>query len=334
RFLFKDAKNEVKFPPTGTLPGPLVTNMNPEAVIAAPTDGIRYTPDDHILFNAIGSEDPEGDPLEFTWTSSIDGVLDTEDTFDMQLSEGVHLIALDVTDEYGGTHSTTVEITVRPLMPDPFVVGHDSSLVDTPVDKDMIRYTFTIDNKGEAPATGIDVKFIVDGIQLNSDTISVSVGNQVEVRFTWEAEIGLHTIRIEVPGDSYEFNENVDHNTPPTVTTEIVNPGGKESKYKEGEEIYFKAIGNDGNGDALAYAWDFGDGTSSTRPDTSHIYAEAGTYTVTCTITDTRGGITPDTFTVEIKKEKSAGGESPGFGAVVAVAALMAVIVAVSRRKR
>ena len=170
--------------------------------------------------------------------------------------------------------------------------------------------------------------------QLNSDTVSVSVGNQVEVRFTWEAAVGPHNIRIEVPGDSYDFTENVDSNTPPAVTTEIINPGGKESKYTEGEEIYFKATGSDANNDALAYMWDFGDGTTSTRADTSHIYTEPGTYTMTLTITDTRGGTNTDTFTMEITKEKSEGGESPGFGAVVAIAAFMAVIVAVSRRRR
>ncbi|UCC93319.1 MAG: PKD domain-containing protein [Thermoplasmata archaeon] len=332
RFMFNDGKNEVRFPATGTMPGPTVVNLDPEGVIAAPTDGMRYTPDDFVPFSAVGSDDPEGDPLDYMWTSSIDGVLSTQEAFDKRLSEGEHVITLEVTDEYGGLQTLTVTVDVKAKMPEPFVVGHTSSVTD-PVEMDMIRYTITIDNRGEATAQGIEVKFIVDGTMINSDTLSVSVGNQVEVRFTWEAEVGPHTIRIEVPGDSYEFTENVNSNTPPTVTTEIVNPGGKESKYKEGEEIYFKASGSDDNGDSMTYLWDFGDGITSTKADASHIYAAPATYTVTLTITDSRGGTTTDTFTVEITKEKAEGDEAPGFGAVVAIAAFMAVIVAVSRRR-
>ncbi len=198
----------------------------------------------------------------------------------------------------------------------------------------MVRYTITLDNRGETIAQGIEVKFFVDDVLENSDTVSVSVGNEVEVRFTWEAVLGLHTMRVEVPGDSYTWDENVDRNSPPAVTTDIVNEGGKEVSYKRGTEIYFKATASDENGDEMTYLWDFGDGTpTSSQANPSHIYADAGTYTVTVTVTDSRGGSITDTFQVEVTKPKSQD-ESPGFGAVVAIAALMAVLVAVSRRRR
>ncbi len=332
RFLFNDGKNEVKYPPTGTMPGPIVINLDPLAVIAAPTDGKRYTPDNYIPFSAIGSDDPEGDPLEYKWTSSIDGVLGTQEAYDKRLSEGDHVITLEATDEYGGVHTVSVEILVKALTPEPFVVGH-SSTVDGPVEKDMIRYTFTLDNRGEATAQGIEVKFFVDDTQVNSDTVSVSVGNQLEVRFTWEAVLGPHTIRVDIPGDSYEFQEIVDPNSPPLPTTDIVNDGGKDAKYETGTEIYFEATASDLNGDSLTYEWNFGDGVTSTKAITSHIYSDAGTYTVSMTVTDSRGGSTTDTFVVEIIKEKAEGEDTPGFGAVVAIAAFVAVIVAVSRRR-
>ncbi len=334
RFLFNDGKHEVRYPDSGTIAGPTVINMDPEGVIAAPTEGMRYTPDDYIPFSAVGSEDPEQDPLEYSWTSDIDGPLSTQQAFDKRLSEGEHTITLEVTDEYGGMHTLTVDILVKALVPEPYVVGHVSSAGDdTPVEKDMVRYTIKVDNRGEAIAQGIEVKFFVDDELVNTDTVSVSVGNQVEVRFTWEAVKGPHTIRIEVPGDTYDFTENVESNTPPQVTTEIINEGGKDVKYKEGDEVYFKATGSDANSDALSYLWDFGDGMTSNKADASHIYTIPGTYTVTLTVTDDRGGSTTDTFTVDVTKAKAEGDESPGFGAVVAIAAFMAVIVAVSRRR-
>jgi PKD repeat protein len=44
----------------------------------------------------------------------------------------------------------------------------------------------------------------------------------------------------------------------------------------------------DPDGDALSYAWDFGDGATAVGKTASHAYAAAGTYTVTLTASDSR----------------------------------------------
>ena len=50
----------------------------------------------------------------------------------------------------------------------------------------------------------------------------------------------------------------------------------------------------------FSYRWDFGDGTTSTEANPSHIYREAGTYTVRLEVTDSRGakGTKEETLTV------------------------------------
>ncbi|NYI43474.1 PKD repeat protein [Nocardioides aromaticivorans] len=46
----------------------------------------------------------------------------------------------------------------------------------------------------------------------------------------------------------------------------------------------------DADGTVVGWSWDFGDGTTATGPQPSHLYTAAGTYQVTLTVTDERGG--------------------------------------------
>lgn len=330
-FVFSDGKNEVRFPVSGSLPGPTVVNLAPIAKIAAPGNNVRYTPDDYVLFSAIGSEDPDSDMLTYVWSSSLDGQLSTLDSFDRPLSEGVHIITLEASDEYGGVDSTTISVTVKPYLPHPYVVSILANSED-PVEKDMVKYTATLANDGEIRAQGIEVRFLVDDVQIRTDTVTVEMDGSSDVDFTWEAEEGTHILTVSIGDESKTFTEVVAANSLPEVTASIPEAQGGEAKFKTGKEIAFSIEANDADSDLLTYLWDFGDGVTSTQANPTHTYSTAATYPVRVTVTDKRGGVTIKDLTVTITKPKA--DESPGFGAVIAASAFMVSMLAVAVRRR
>jgi len=101
-------------------------------------------------------------------------------------------------------------------------------------------------------------------------------------------------------------------NTSPNGT--IVVPTGNPT-IQEGESVSFEGMAEDPDGDDMTYLWDFGDGISSTAlVPGNHTYSESGAYTVTFTVTDSKGAAdpTPDTRTVTV----DGGGQTATFTAV------------------
>jgi PKD repeat protein len=85
-------------------------------------------------------------------------------------------------------------------------------------------------------------------------------------------------------------------NKPPDVDFEYLIWGGGDAY--AGSRIIFTDLTLDfGN---LTYLWDFGDGRTSTEEDPEHIYDEAGTFTITLTVTDEGGEIGTKTDIITI----------------------------------
>ncbi|MGY1805395.1 PKD domain-containing protein [Blastococcus sp. SYSU D00922] len=74
-------------------------------------------------------------------------------------------------------------------------------------------------------------------------------------------------------------------NVPPTATVNVT------ADPVDPRTISVDAVGSgDPDGAIVAYAWAFGDGVTATGPAATHTYAADGTYPVTLTVTDNRGG--------------------------------------------
>ncbi|MEW5930134.1 MAG: DNA/RNA non-specific endonuclease [Gemmatimonadota bacterium] len=69
----------------------------------------------------------------------------------------------------------------------------------------------------------------------------------------------------------------------------------------EGTAVHMSAAGStDPDGDALTYAWDFGDGTTGTGAAPAHAYADNGNYVVKVTVTDPYGAESTATTSVMV----------------------------------
>jgi PKD repeat protein len=65
--------------------------------------------------------------------------------------------------------------------------------------------------------------------------------------------------------------------------------------------VRFTATASDADGDALAYFWDFGDGSFGTNGATaSKAWSTTGDYLVRCTVTDMKGGTATDSVAVKV----------------------------------
>lgn len=91
-----------------------------------------------------------------------------------------------------------------------------------------------------------------------------------------------------------------------TVDVENVSPTVNFSFSPEnpraGTAVDFTADASDPDGQIETYSWDFGDGETANGPNPTHTFENQGSYDVTLTVTDNKGGTASANKTVDVRQ--------------------------------
>jgi PKD repeat protein len=256
---------------------PVPANGRPVANPGGPYSGKAR---EAITLSGAGSSDPEGAPLTYAWDFG-DGATGTGPApTHTYLTPGTYAVTLTVNDGLADSLPATTTLTV---------------INQSPVANPAGPY---------AARRGALITFNGSGTDADGDALS----------YRWDFGDG-HTGSGAVPTHAYAsrgtfpvvltVNDGFVDSAPATTTATITNnppvanPGGPYAGAR-GTPISFAASGTDADGDDLTYRWTFGDGTTTTGANVTHVYLSLGTFTVTLVASDGQDDSAPATTTVTI----------------------------------
>jgi PKD repeat protein len=272
-------------------------NEAPVAVASAnPTTGQAPLP---VIFNGAGSTDDVG-IVTYFWDFK-DGTTSDEinpvTTFE---TAGIYNVELTVTDAEGLTDTVMVSIEVTEPNGNEAPVANASA---TPMSGDApLEVSFTGSNSTDDVAV----------VEYAWDFMDGGTSTEADPTYTFNTP-GTYDVELTVTdGDGLTDTEVVIISvTDPQMTNEApvavisANPEFGDAPL----EVVFTGSGSTDDVEVVSYAWDFGDGSSSTEADPTHIFENAESYEVTLTVTDAEGLTDTTSVTIEVMDNAPSGVE-------------------------
>ncbi|PCC34446.1 PKD domain-containing protein [Glutamicibacter sp. BW77] len=251
-------------------------NVAPEAAFSFEADELK------IEVDASASTDTDGQVVDYSWTFG-DGsapVSGNNPTAEHTYAEaGTYTVKLTVTDDAGGIGEMSVAVTVQETAPNQAPVAQFTST--------GTGQQIEFDASASTDTDGNIVSYEWD---FGDGTSHASTQNPA---ITHEyAEPGDYTVTLVVTDDQDATGQAV---ATITVQTDAVNqpPAAQFNGEAQGLTLSVDASGStDSDGTIANYSWDFGDQSelvTSAGATAEHEYAQAGSYTVTLTVTDNLG---------------------------------------------
>lgn len=196
---------------------------------------------------------------------------------------------VDVLMSRGVNHGVNLFSSYDPDMPQNFksdnwdkinyIINHDDSY-----SKESIQNAIWYYIDGLAYPSDPDAKALINDTDENGEGFIPQPGDTIAILIEGVESIQRSFLELTVPEVSSPTpEEEKPKNHPPTADASA----GQPYIGLVGQEIIFNSSRSyDRDGRIISYYWDFGDGNNSSEKITSHIYYQAGRYTVKLTVTD------------------------------------------------
>jgi PKD repeat protein/glucose/arabinose dehydrogenase len=284
-----------------------VGHSPPLATITAPLDGTQYQIGDVIQYAGFATEAGLPiDPSQLTWELRN------------HHNEHIHYDSLP-----GGASGsfeivehgdeTWFEICLTATVDGTLTDVRCASLVPrkTPVtfDSEPRGMHVSYEDEGLELSTPVIVHPVVGSLQ----TVSVDPIQQGRTFASWGDGLTSTSRQFSVGTEPITLLARFENRVPDAVLQATVETGPARLT------VAFRgATSADPEGGSLSFAWEFGDGGTSTEADPSHTYAAPGSYVAKLTVTDPLGGVGTEDLPVTIPNlpPSPAASATPGIGVV------------------
>ena len=274
---------------TGLTDSDTVTITVHKAPIAEAGNNQTVLVGETVLFNGLGSSDPDGGDLTYSWAFGTDATPTTgtgATPYCSYSTRGTKTVTLTVTDDEGATASDTVTITV-----------HGAPIAEAGSDQTvLVGETVNFDGSGSSDPDGGNLTYS----WLFGTDATPATGSGVAPSCSYSTT-GTKTVTLivtDVEGVSRSDTVTITVHSGPCSTP------GNDQTVSVGEIVNFDGSGScDPDGGELIYSWDFGtDATPATGTGAtpSCTYSTIGTKIVTLTVTDDEGATASDTVTITV----------------------------------
>jgi PKD repeat protein len=144
-------------------------------------------------------------------------------------------------------------------------------------DQGIVRFAATLAGADIVGITeGTILEFSVEAVGKNGDKSNLTLTVQIL------SDVEYNAVPYQIVNGVFEIKEVA--NQPPVADFEF-----SPAQPAAGQTVKFTDKSKDPDGQVKSWQWDFGDGTTSTEQNPSHVYRTAGTFTVKLIVTDDKG---------------------------------------------
>lgn len=262
-----------------SISGPPV-NVAPTAGFSVSVTGLDATFTD-------SSSDSDGTIASWSWDFGDGNASTDQNPLHSYAADGTYSVVLTATDDDGATDTSTQDVVINSANVAPI-----SSFTFTIAD---LQVTFS---DGSSDSDGTVASWNWDFGDGNTSTSQNPVYNY--------ATGGTFTVALTVTDDAGATDTS---SQSVTVVAPNVAPTAGFTTVITDLSVDFTDTSSDSDGTVASWSWDFGDGNTSTTQNPTNVYAAAGSYTVSLTVTDDEGATNTDSQTVTVTE---AGSETSG----------------------